>query len=148
MSPAQEQFARVKRYLVRMERKAASDEGTDDLYSFFLHAWHLLDWTGNDPAVGRTYKQLKEEVRVNLSRSIWLCRDIADATKHLVLTRPKARAAPRVLRGVRMFIGSDRPSEISFRFKFPDGSKKDALSLARKVVVDCEQLLTRYGLAV
>jgi hypothetical protein len=48
MSLAQEQFARVTRYLVRMKRMGGTDEDADDMYSFFVHAWHLMDWTSND----------------------------------------------------------------------------------------------------
>ena len=148
MSPAQEQFARVKRYLARMEQKVASDEGTDDMYSFFLHAWHLIDWAGNDPAVGRTYFQLKQEVCIHFPHSIWLCADIADGSKHLVLTRPKPRDVPLPRRAIRMYAGNVRSSEASFSFEFPDGSIKDALTLAREVVANWEKLLTKYGLAV
>jgi hypothetical protein len=143
MSPAQEQFARVKRYLVRMERKASSDEGTDDVYSFFLHAWHLVDWAGNDPAVGSIDK-LRAEAKQDFSHSIWLCRDIAEGTKHLVLTD---RTAPQITgKDIRMFAGANRSAEASFTFTFPDGSKRDALTLAREVFADWEQLLKRYGL--
>lgn len=143
MSPAQEQFARMKRYLDRMERREASDDNTDDLYSFFLQAWHLVDWTSNDPTIGRTYDQ----VLADIPNSIRSCRDIANYTKHFVLDRP-ARSAPQTLRDITLFAGADRPSEVSFRFTFPDGSTKDALTLAREVVADWEQLLKRYGLSL
>jgi len=143
MSPAQEQFSRVKRYLDRMERREASDDDTDDLYSFFLNAWHLMDWASNDPTVGRTYDQ----VLADIPNSIRSCRDIANRTKHLVLDRP-VRSAPQTFRDIRLFAGADRPSEVSFRFTFPDGSTKDALQLAREVVADWDQLLTQYGVSL
>jgi hypothetical protein len=143
MSPAQEQFSRMKRYLVRMERREASDDDTDDMYSFFLHAWHLIDWASNDPTVGRTY----DEVKADVPNSIRLCEDIANRAKHLELTRP-LRPAPQALRHRRMFTGSDRQSEVSFSFKFSNGTTKDALTLANEVVADWEQLLKRYGLSL
>jgi len=143
MSPAREQFARLKRYLVRIDRKGASDDDTDDLYSFFLHAWHLIDWASSDPAVGRNYDQ----VLADIPDSIRSCKDIANRSKHLVLDRPP-RSAPQALRDIRMFVGVDRPSEVSFRITFPDGSTKDALTLAHEVVTDWEHLLTRYGLSL
>lgn len=40
----------------------ASDEVTDDLYTFFLYAWHLIDWASNDPTIGRTYNQVTADV--------------------------------------------------------------------------------------
>lgn len=148
MSSAQEQFARMKRYLTRMERKVASDEGSDDVFSFFLHAWHLIDWAGNDPAVGLKVAEVKQEVRVKFPQTVWLCGDIADGSKHLVLTRPKPRDVPLPIRDIRVFAGIDRPSEVSFRFKFSDGKTRDALTLAHQVVADWERLLRQYGIAV
>lgn len=117
MSPAQEQFARVKRYLARMERKATTDECIDDMYSFFLHAWHLFDWAGNEPAIGGIDK-LRTEAKQDFPDSIWLCRDIAEGTKHYVLT---GRTAPLGYKDHRIYGGDDRPSEVSLMFKFPNG---------------------------
>src|SRR5215467_2910982 len=54
MSPAQEQFIRLRRFLARMEKRGATDDDTDDLYSFFMHAWHLIDWASNDQSIART----------------------------------------------------------------------------------------------
>lgn len=142
MSPAQEQFYRLKRYLVRMEQMRASDDATDDLYSFFLHAWHLIDWASNDPTVGRTYLQVKADV----PNSIHRCADIANHTKHLVLTKPP-RPAPQITRkNIRITPGENRPAEASFIFTFTDNSTIDALQLAREVVADWGNLLKRYGL--
>jgi hypothetical protein len=130
MSPAQEQFARLKRHLARLERRGASDDDADDLYSFFLHAWHLIDWASNDPTIGRSYAQVKADVPDSIQR----CEDIANHTKHLVLDRP-SRPAPQITgKAIRMFAGANRPAEASFTFTFPDGSKKDALQLAHEVV--------------
>lgn len=144
MSPAQEGFARLKRHLARMDRRGASDDDTDDLYSFFLHAWHLIDWTSSDPTVGRTYDQIIADI----PDSIRSCRDIANRTKHLVLDRPP-RPTPQITgKDIRMFAGANRPAEASFTFTFPDGSKRDALTLAREVVADWENLLKRYGLSL
>ena len=120
------------------------EESTDDLYSFFLHAWHFIDWAGNDPAIGGVDK-LRAEVKRAFSHSIWLCRDIAEGTKHLVLTD---RTAPQSFKDHRIYVGDDRPSEVVFKFKFPDGTIKDALTLASEVVADWDKLLARYGLAI
>jgi hypothetical protein len=85
---------------------------------------------------------------VDIPISIRSCKDIANHTKHLVLDRPP-RPAPQITgKDIRMFAGANRPAEASFTFTFPDGSKRDALQLAREVVADWEQLLKRYGLLV
>lgn len=146
MSPAVEQLSRVRRYLTRMERMGASDCDVDDLYSFFLNAWHLIDWASNHPAIRLTYEQLKAEVEANFSRSIWLCNDIAQGSKHFKLTKP-ARTAPAIAHtNTRITPGANQPPETLFTFSFPDGSTRDALALAREVVADWERILSRHGL--
>ena len=85
MSPAQEQFARMKRYLLRMEKKGATDEDTDDLYSFFLHAWHLIDWASHDPALGTDPELARKKLLADITKAISGCKDIANRTKHLEL---------------------------------------------------------------
>jgi len=143
MSAAIEQFRRVKRYLARIEKKGATDDDIDDLYSFFLHAWHLIDWASNDPTVSRTYDQIMADIPDSIHR----CQDIANRTKHLALTRPP-RSTPTVLRGIRLFAGIDRPHETWFSIEFPDRSQRDALDLAREVVRDWETVLRRYGVSL
>lgn len=150
MSPAQEQFFRMKRYLNRMEKRGATDEDTDDLYSFFLHAWHLLDWSSNDSTVnhGQDPEIVKRQLSGEITTSIVRCEDIANRMKHLDLTRPP-RVAPAITnKHIWVGLGSDRPAEASFIFTFPDGSKRDALDLASEVVTDWERLLKRYGVVV
>jgi len=143
MSPAQEQFIRLRRFLARMEKRGATDDDTDDLYSFFMHAWHLIDWASNDQSIARTYSQIVGEIPDSIKR----CQDIANRAKHLVLNRP-LRPTPTILRRLRMFAGRDRPNEASFSITFPDRTTRDALDLARQVVEDWRTLLVRYGVSV
>jgi hypothetical protein len=88
MSPAQEQLARVKRYLGRMERMGAADDDTDDMYSFFMHAWHLADWAFSDPTLNPRPLNLAHLKKVDATNAIQLCGDIAEARKHHTLTLP------------------------------------------------------------
>jgi len=148
MSPAQEQFARMKRYLARMEKRGATDEDTDDLYSFFLHAWHLMDWSSNDSTVncGKSPEDMKAQLRGVITTSIGRCEDIANRTKHLNLTRPP-REAPEIT-NKHIWVGGNRPAEAVFIFTFPDDTTRDALDLANEVMTDWKRLLKRYGVVV
>lgn len=144
MSPAQEQFARIRRYLDRMERKGTTDADYDDMLSFFVHAWHLIEWTKNDPTIGGSVNVWKH---ATASASIRHCGDIANGTKHVKLTRPYARPTPKVTReDVGIWVGHG--AEKSYEFTLSDGSKQDALLLARQIVSDWQALLKRYGVSV
>ena len=146
MSPAQEQFARVKRYLARMEKKGATDEDTDDLHSFFLHAWHLTDWASYDPAFAT--KNVFDEITDPIRK----CKDIAHRAKHLELTKPPRKAPEITGKDIRVGLASNpisrRPAEASYIFTFPDGTQRDALELAREVVMEWEVILRRHAIAV
>jgi hypothetical protein len=144
LSPAQEQLARAKRYLKRMERMGTTDEDTDDMYSFFIFAWHLADWTANDPTLNPrpTLKQLQEA-----TPSIKLCGDIADGMKHFILTRPKPRPYGEVtFKDIRITPGEG--TQARYRFTFPDGTTKDAVDFAREIVKGWEGILRQYRVAV
>jgi len=148
MSPAQEQFARVKRYLNRMEHMGATDEAADDMYSFFIHAWHLIDWAANDETLKpkRTLEQLRQ---TDSTPNIRLCGDIADGRKHFLLTRPKPRQYGEVtLKDIRVMPGGGIPAQARCRLTFPDGSTKDALDFAREIVSDWEGILKRYRVSI
>ena len=141
----------MKRYLARMEDRGASDEATDDMYSFFMHAWHLCDWTCHDGTLA-LYPHLDDKKRLkriktkDVSKIIRLCGNVADRTKHFKLSKKK-RMLPAVTRkNISITPGSGLPAQADYLFEFPDGSKKDALEFARQVVKDWGNLLKRYGL--
>lgn len=153
MSPAQEQYLRMKRYFTRMKDKGAADEATDDMYSFFMHAWHLCDWVCHDPTL-RIHPGLNDEQRLkqiqmkDVSDLIRLCGNVADRTKHLQL-RDTNRMLPAVTRkNISITPGSGLPAQADYLFEFPDGSKKDALDFAHEVVKDWERLLLHYGVSL
>ncbi len=146
MSPTQEQFERVLRYLNRMERKGATEEDRDDMFAFFLNCWHLCDWVANDASVGRRLETVQLDAKA--FSSLASCELIANGSKHLVLTRPP-RPTPHITHAdVHAWDGADdRPAEASYTFSFGSGSE-DALTLARHAVADWRILLARYGVAV
>lgn len=147
MSPAQEQFRRVIHYLRRMERMGATDEDTEDMYTFFMHAWHLCDWVSNDPTLNQ--KRSLEVIRKSdCTDSIRLCGDIADGRKHYTLTRPPRQYGEVTLKDIRITPGAGIPAQARYQFTFPDGSKRDALDFAREIVRDWEGILSRYGVSL
>jgi len=88
MDSWQEQFERVKRYLQRRQdrgRQRTSYE--DDLWSFFRNCRHLKDWIKNDDTLPKdTREAIVDEV--HQSGILMICRDLANRSKHLVLTAP------------------------------------------------------------
>ena len=95
MTPTQEQLARVKRFLRRIEPRGATDDDQDDLWSFFQHCWHLKDWLMNDLTVPERIRNSVES-EVEQYESLMICADLANRTKHLTLRdRSKRRVSTR-----------------------------------------------------
>ena len=77
----EEQWERVKRYFERFERLTRtgrihdtnSENYVDDIYSFFIHCYHLKDWIEKDPS-----SPLRSDVNDfgKKSKSFQICRDL------------------------------------------------------------------------
>ncbi|MCX6101157.1 MAG: hypothetical protein NTV92_07020 [Candidatus Bipolaricaulota bacterium] len=95
---AEEQWMRVKRYFERLKmlsragrvHDAASENYVDDIYSFFIHCYHLKDWISGDPT-----SPLRDSVSSfgRDSESFQICRDLCNGAKHLALDSPHSDLA-------------------------------------------------------
>jgi hypothetical protein len=140
----------MKRYLARMEHKGAPDDTTDDMCSFFMHAWHLRDWVCHDQTLCMhpeltDNQRLKQIQMKDVSEIIRLCGNVADHTKHFQF-RDQDRMFPAVTRkNIDMTPGSGLPAEGDYLFECPDGSIMNALNFARQVVDELNKFILRYG---
>jgi hypothetical protein len=86
MSNWKEQLARAERYLERFQRAIGRtlpppeiQDRFDDIYSFFIHCWHVKDYLKADPAF--TKRQVEDYAHVAGS-PLKICGDIANGLKH------------------------------------------------------------------
>ena len=73
--------------LAKLKREAAKLEGevdSDNVFNFVVTAWHLQEWIGKSAslpaAAAKDLQQLRKDPRLQI------CRDIANASKHVTLT--------------------------------------------------------------
>jgi hypothetical protein len=60
---------------------------SDDVWSFFVNAWHIRDWVKHDKNIdSATRARIVDAAKI--ARSLRLCADLANGRKHLTLTRP------------------------------------------------------------
>jgi hypothetical protein len=86
MAQWQEQYDRMKRWQARLhEPGAVDDRRVDDFHAFFVTCFHFKDWLKNDPTVAPAIGQ-RAEALIN-KPSMRVCADLANASKHLRLTR-------------------------------------------------------------
>lgn len=91
----QGQLARVRRWHQRIQglQSGRSEDDTDSsvldyAYTFFQNCNHLADWISNDAPDRRA----DVERLIRATPELRICRDIANATKHLDLDRPPKMA--------------------------------------------------------
>jgi len=141
------QFDRVARLLERLFHDYADEYAfQDDVFTFFMHCFHLADWVEHDPVAP---SKSKRKVRQALAVSTLFpkCRDIANGSKHLHLNDPKSGKGARY-HHVEM---TQRHGSMSWNYDvvFDDGTGAplSALRLALECVNEWRTILKAAGLS-
>jgi hypothetical protein len=162
-----EQLARVERFLSRVrDHDRDPSEYDDDLWSFFQHCFHLKDWIKNDPQVPIAIRRSLEHAFATF-QSLNICADLANRTKHRVLTRhvrvgatPTSRNVTIAVEGplqVQARLGGmppeNAPDDLAIRATvshivvLDDGTEHVAQDIAEQAVQDWNTLLRDCNLA-
>lgn len=137
-----EQLERTQRYLERMRRLYRGvpaewerrHEFEDDVYSFFVHCYHVRDWFLHLNKINLTEKELEEFIGKH--HALRICADLCNGTKHCTLTRKRrTKDQPRLFG--RKSVGHPQSSNtsqdafLSSRFTILSGGVTyDALEVA------------------
>jgi len=144
-SSFRDQFSRVQRFLRRIEdQDRDSTEYDDDLWSFFQNCHHLRDWIIYDSDVGDIIKKKVSEF-AKINEELRICADLANRSKHLRLTRNVREDARVTNRSVTIDLGLGT-STCEHTITLKDGSKREALDVARMAVEAWKQFLSGEGL--
>lgn len=148
-----EQLERTKRYLTRLEdiyagvfsssghNKEAYD---DDVVSFFIHCYHIRDWIAHLNNIGITAKDI--DAYIDNHRSLKICADLANGSKHCKLTRSlRTERQPHISGKERhtstWFTGEGGGEVIKCKYTILSNDELlDALQLAK----ECVQLWEEY----
>jgi hypothetical protein len=151
MGPWVEQWDRVELGLARIQDiydGRAEPEGTKgayyDVYSFFLHCFHLWDWIKNDAQVA---EPIRNEARrlINGSTELKVCADLANRSKHSSLRDSWTGDVETGPRGNDVTVMVGRGASHTFRVS-SGGAEWDALDLAKSCVEIWRELLVEYKL--
>ncbi len=150
------QYLRAWRLLQRLQRRTAPDLMTAvqamadyelDLYCFFVMCWHLRDWVKNDDTIPSSVRDAVTSAAF-ASPVLQVCHDVANGSKHYVLSRPKL-PAPGVKAGAVDLERREDGDESTWRFSIvlPDGTRRWAHELAREALGAWDGILNVNGLA-
>lgn len=152
-----EQLNRAKRYLVRVEKLYKgifSSEGhdtdayDDDVISFFIHCYHIRDWIVYMCNPAPTLKQIDEFI--NRNRSLMICADLANGSKHCRLTRKlRTEKQPQVYgkeRHTSLWLTGNGGGEVmKCTYAIVSNNEElDALALAKESIKLWESFLTEF----
>jgi len=144
-----DQWVRVQRRLdcvraIYSGRAGGSEAAIDDVQAFFESVHHLKDWLGNDAMSGIT--KADGDALINSSATLQVCADLANGTKHLVLTSTRTGdLGTSIARNdVTVFAGTGTAAH---KFYVASGSTElDVLDLAERAVSEWAAFLHSRGL--
>lgn len=140
-----DQFERVKRYLVRVQRHGRSHiEYEDDLWSFFVNAWALKDWVNNDEGLDKEARTRVVAAAEN-DFSLQICADLANRTKHIVLNKYSRHDAQPVRRDVAVEFGETQSPVWTHHIALRTGDTVIAQELAEDIVEVWQSLLAEFA---
>ena len=150
----QEQWARVQRSFAEFKKTEDgrthdrdSDYYRDEMLHFFQDCYHLKDWLRNDPACAGLADDV--ETAITNSHALSLCGDLANATKHLSLTRSRSGDTTTSLGATHYAVGmgTDQPTTVSVKYEVKSGgSVWDAFNIAEACMDDWTKYLRAKGL--
>jgi hypothetical protein len=144
----QSHWARVHRRLgdvraVYAGRQGGTDDAVDTVLSFFEAVHHLKDWLGNDQLRGVT--KADGDSLIDRSKVLRLCADLANGSKHLVLTgsRTGDKSTTIARNDVNIFAGT---GTVAHRFYVQSaGREYDVLEIAEAAVAEWAKFLAGQG---
>ncbi len=126
-----------------------SENYVDEIYAFFQSCYHLKDWLRNDDSLTSAVQGAVEGY-INQQRSLKLCADICNSSKHLQLNRPRSNENPAFGRkdySLTLTANVDE-AEISLKLWInTDSGAEDAFSLATECVQEWDAFLKTHSLA-
>jgi len=141
----QDQYERMRRSTSRTsEAFINSDDYDDAFYHAVQDAWHLKDWINGDDKLPLPLRS-KIVTDADSDRTLGIVADVANCTKHLVLTRNIHQGAALHSASSEVNLGNrSMKREIVVRLK--DGSTHSGADLLKQALSVWDTLLRTHGL--
>ena len=122
----------------------ASDDGEDRIRAFVESCWHVKDHALADLA-GAARASFEKDVEA--STPLRVIADLANRSKHVVLTRRDRVGASMNIKKIDAYDGSvSGPAKANFEVTLADGTVHSVTDIANAALVAWEPILTKYGL--
>lgn len=146
-----DQWQRIERWRERV--RASRDEfrrddlGTegyrDEVFALFQAIWHLRDWVHHDPQLALTRQDVDQWIKSSCV-ALPVAHDLANGSKHMVLSRDWAGGAKQTRNDVTVAVGVG----VKHVFYIQDLKRKveyEAVALADECIEEWSRLLSQGG---
>lgn len=144
-------FEKARNLFDKMSREASvleEDVSGDKAFNFVVTAYHLKDWIEKDSSVPQAARDDLRTIRAD--RHFQICRDLANASKHMVITRYQpstAGASSSNGYGIGRFgKGAYGVGEESIEITHTDGSVINILQLKNEMMSLWTDFFSRHGI--
>ncbi len=151
-----EQYDRMRRWYEKFSSLTSgrlhdipSENYIDDVYAFFLNAYHLKDWIKNDNGIPKNVQDLVENY-INGKAHLSLCADICNSLKHLKLDGRGSRSGENPAFGRKQYglaLGA-APTTIALKYEvvLDSGATIDAFEIATGCVKAWDEFFQAHKL--
>ncbi len=148
LGTARDLYAKMLRDAARLDRQVTSD----DFFNFLVTAYSLADWITNDPSVPQSAKQDSDGSKHQGMEILLLCGELANGSKHFLLTKNKPTAASKVTSSTgwgvgRYGIGPYGIGEEGIVIEMSDGTFRNCLDFVGQVVRFWEAFFTKHHIS-
>jgi hypothetical protein len=139
-------FAKLQRDAAALEEEVTSDR----LFNFVVTGYSMINWVEKDPKVPLAAKAVTAIRGLRKDRSLKICRDLANASKHFTLDYPDpitASASSKRGYGVgRYGKGGYGVGEESIEVQLNDGTSVHCLDLVNDVIKSWQSFFEFHGI--
>lgn len=152
-----QQLNRAKRFLKRIEKPINNQTRCeDDLWSFFIHAQHVVDWICADLNYSEEKEGKFKHELITKYPNLAICNDIANRTKHVIHKNPSSYVAKHKSTSVTIHVpmqyvitnevtlpNSNKKARSSYKYIIADkdGNEYEAIELARNIIKDWGEII-------
>lgn len=139
------QLASAHRHRVHLETLPATDDGYDQLRAFFESCWNVKDHAISD--LPKSQHQAFEKA-VDGELSLRVVADVANRSKHVVLTRKDRVGGAITFKAIQVVDGSNstKAATAEYSISLNDGTTHSAVSIADESLRSWETVLQSFNL--
>lgn len=145
---ARDLYEKLRRDAARLDEQVTSD----GFFNFVVTAYSLADWIKNDPSIPQSARQDPEATKHKGADILLLCGELANGSKHFLLTKNTPPSASKVTSSMgygvgRFGTGLFGVGEEEIAIEMRDGTLRTCLEFVQQVLHFWEAFFHRHQIS-